>query len=144
MINPFKKQAAPSWPPTDADYAKGGAYDQNTEEGKHAYEVAYFNNEPARHPNDPGAYMPTLLGFTWLPSSQYSNEGLVWAANEVDRWIHVGKGDGTMQMTLDNWAARRNEYVVELSKRGITWVAPSYSSDSKEIPTPPHDPSRGR
>lgn len=147
IMNQIMNQArkpAPTWPPTDADRGPGRIYDDNTEEGKRAYERAFLANEPSRHTN-PGEYTPTLMGYTWMTMADYPTPALDWAATEIDRWIHVGRGDGTKQMTLDNWAARRDEFVVELAKRGITWVAPTYTKDSATLPpSPPHDPSRGR
>lgn len=136
----FKIPATSHWPATDADFAKGGIYDQNTEAGKRKYEEDYFKFEVPLH-SDPGAYMPTLLGYTWLTADKFTDEQLVWAANEYYRQVDVEAGMGGDITPITN----RFAYIFdELKKRKIDVPVPTFVKDSKLPPTPPFYPSRGR
>ena len=134
----FDVKNKPHWPATDADFAKGGIYDQNTEAGKHAYEMAYFDNEPKLHPGNPGAYVPTLLGYTWLGFDKFSQEELLWVLNEYDRIKHNEQQSGN-----DAGVKAAQSFIDEAKKfyKG-EWTDPVYTPF--EAPKPPNDPTRGR
>lgn len=139
MFN-FPKKDTKHWPATDADFAKGGVYDQNTEEGKRAYEHAFYEFEvPTR--SDPATYMPTLLGYTWLTADKFTDAQLEWAYNEYYRQMDVESGLG---LPVDRITTAFLPVLNEIQKRGLRFTPPSFPKDSKEVPTPPHDPTRGR
>lgn len=112
VLNRLKGTGGFPWPPTDADFADGGAYDQNTEEGKRRYEHVYVKQSRLEHAADGnvGAYVPTIQGFTWMPLSDYTPVELVWAITESKRELG---NMGPMGYTPEAIAAKE-KYIAEL------------------------------